>query len=210
MKERSPSVDILIVNDEAQKKIDHTLTIRRRYSRDVSVVTTFCCPSTTVSSRQNSYSTARCRRTSAIAEEGEKKLYVNTPVSSKRYTSFTGIKEDPTAAFGIHLEKLRTFVERTSRAQATKLLVKRRALRLDPNVLCGAVDGQCSQPKKGLQNYMQKKVPEAKEGIRSLKMSKELPQLNDHGSVPDKPFHSSPQCQSQTSQMGIYRPRFFH
>ncbi|KAL6723479.1 hypothetical protein Aduo_018478 [Ancylostoma duodenale] len=170
-------------NGTTRTEIDHILTKRRWCLFDVSVVPSFCCGSDHRLLRAKIRFS--CKMEKNICHRGGRKevVYDDTALAESLSEHDWLIMEDPTEDYEMLLEKLRTCAERASKpritnleriSKATKeLLVKRRALRLDPNashIEQLIANASCRRVlQENLQKFRQRKVLEAAEGRRSLK-----------------------------------------
>ncbi|KAK6750036.1 hypothetical protein RB195_002186 [Necator americanus] len=131
-------------NGATRAEIDHILTNRRWCLLDVSVVPSFCSGSDHRLLRAKKDLATRWKRTSAIGNEGEKKVvYDDCVLEDSLSQADWHIEEDPSVDYELLLGGLRTCAERASKPRTTnldriskttkELLERRKALRLDPN-----------------------------------------------------------------------------
>ncbi|EYC32574.1 hypothetical protein Y032_0003g1664 [Ancylostoma ceylanicum] len=171
-------------NGTTRTEIDYILTNRRWCLFDVSVVPSFCCGSDRRLLRAKIRFSRKMEKN--ICHRGGRKevVYDDTILAESLSEHNWDIAEDPTEDYKVLLEKLRVCADRASKpgttnleriSKATKeLLVKRRALRLDPHasrIEQLTANASCRRAlHEDLQKFRRNKIMKAVEGKRSLKM----------------------------------------
>ncbi|KAK6750035.1 hypothetical protein RB195_002186 [Necator americanus] len=145
-------------NGATRAEIDHILTNRRWCLLDVSVVPSFCSGSDHRLLRAKKDLATRWKRTSAIGNEGEKKVvYDDCVLEDSLSQADWHIEEDPSVDYELLLGGLRTCAERASKPRTTNL------------DRISKTTKELSTLQEDLLKYRQKKILEAAQRRRNLK-----------------------------------------